>query len=84
MVVLPGFDQDQALEQAKKIQVRIENHVFLRDQGFEIRIRSSFGIASYPHDAEDMTNLLATADHALFGAKASGKATIKSAPRIGS
>jgi PleD family two-component response regulator len=26
-----------------------------------------------------MTNLLATADHALFGAKGSGKDTIKSA-----
>jgi diguanylate cyclase (GGDEF)-like protein len=82
VVVLPGFDQGQALEQAKKIQARIENHVFLRDQGFEVRIRASFGIASYPHHAEDMTNLLATADHALFAAKASEKGTIRSAPNI--
>jgi diguanylate cyclase (GGDEF)-like protein/PAS domain S-box-containing protein len=84
VVVLPGFDQAQALGQAKKIQARIENHVFLRDQGFEVSIRSSFGIASYPHHADDMTNLLATADHALFGAKASEKGTIKSAHNMGS
>ena len=84
VVVLPGFDQAQALEQAKKIQAHIESHVFLRDQGFEVKIRSSFGIASYPHHADDMTNLLATADHALFGAKASEKGTIKSAPNMGS
>jgi diguanylate cyclase (GGDEF)-like protein/PAS domain S-box-containing protein len=82
VVVLPDFDQAQALEQAKKIQARIGSHVFLCDQGFEVRIQSSFGIASFPHHADDMTNLLATADHALFDAKASGKDTIKSAPNI--
>ena len=79
VVVLPDFDQAQALEQAKKIQARIRGHVFLRDQGFEVSIRSSFGVATFPYHADDMTNLLATADHALFGAKGSGKDTVKSA-----
>ena len=79
VVVLPDFDQVKALEQAKKIQARIGNHVFLRDQGFEVRIRSSSGVATFPYHADDMTNLLATADHALFGAKDAGKDTVKSA-----
>ena len=84
VIVLPDFDQAQAMAQAKKIQTKIGNHVYLRDQGFEIRIRSSFGIASFPYHADDMTNLLANADHALFGAKDSGKDSIKSATKIGS
>jgi diguanylate cyclase (GGDEF)-like protein len=75
---LPGFDPDQAIEQAKKIQVRIKDQVFLREQGFEVRIQSSFGVATFPNHADDMTNLLAAADHALFGAKGSGKDRIKS------
>jgi diguanylate cyclase (GGDEF)-like protein len=79
VVVLPDFDQVQAVEQAKKIQDRIRNHIFLRDQGFEISIRSSFGVATFPYHADDMTNLLATADQALFGAKGAGKDTVKSA-----
>ena len=79
VVVLPDFDQVQALEQAKKIQARIRNHVFLRDQGFEVSIRSSFGVATFPYHADDMTNLLASADQALFGAKGAGKDTVKSA-----
>jgi len=78
VVVLPGIDPAQALEQAKKIQAHIKNQVFLHDQGFEVRIQSSFGIATFPYHAEDMTNLLAAADHALFGAKVSGKDRIKS------
>ena len=84
VVVLPDFDQVQALEQAKKIQARIRNHVFLRDQGFEVRIQSSFGVATFPYHADDMTNLLASADQALFGAKGAGKGTIKSAKNSGS
>ena len=84
VVVLPDFDQAQAVEQAKKIQARIRNHVFLRDQGFEVSIRSSFGVATFPYHAHDMTNLLATADQALFGAKGAGKDTIKSAENSGS
>ena len=84
VVVLPDFDQAQAEEQAKQIQTRINNHVFLRDLGFDVSIRSSFGIATFPHHADDMTNLLATADQALFSAKGAGKDTIKSAKDIGS
>jgi diguanylate cyclase (GGDEF)-like protein/PAS domain S-box-containing protein len=79
VVVLPDFDHAQAVAQAKKIQSRISNQVFLRDLGFEVGIRSSFGVATFPDHADDMTNLLATADHALFGAKGSGKDTVKSA-----
>ena len=78
MVVLPGYDLSQAIEQAKKIQVRIKDKIFLRDQGLELRIQSSFGIATFPYHADDMTNLLAAADHALFGAKGAGKDSIKS------
>jgi diguanylate cyclase (GGDEF)-like protein/PAS domain S-box-containing protein len=79
VVVLPGVNQSQAVEQAKKIQARINSQIFLRDQGFEVNIRSSFGIATFPDHADDMTDLLAAADHALFGAKGSGKNTIRSA-----
>jgi diguanylate cyclase (GGDEF)-like protein len=78
VVVLPGFDPAQAVEQAKKIQARIKNQIFLGDQGVEVHLQSSFGIATFPYHADDMTNLLAAADHALFGAKGSGKDGIKS------
>jgi diguanylate cyclase (GGDEF)-like protein len=78
VVVLPGFDPAEASVQARKIQDRIRNRVFLRDQGLELRIQSSFGIATYPYHADDMTNLLAAADQALFGAKGSGKDSIRS------
>jgi len=73
VVVLPGLDPIQATEQARKIQDRMNERVFLRDESQGVRIRSSFGIAAFPHHAEDVTELLAAADQALFGAKNSGK-----------
>jgi diguanylate cyclase (GGDEF)-like protein len=84
VVVLPGFDPAQAIGQAKKIQARIKNKVFLRDLGLEVRIQSSFGIATFPYHADNMPNLLAAADHALFGAKGAGKDSIKSRGLSGS
>jgi len=78
VVVLPGIEPDQAMEQAKKIQAQIRNQVFLQDQGYEVFIRSSFGIATFPYHADNMTELLAKADRALFSAKGLGKDRIKS------
>ena len=77
VVVLPNHSPEQALGQGREIQNRIRNRIFLRDHGFEVRIRSSFGIASFPHHAENMTDLLAEADNALFVAKGAGKDRIK-------
>lgn len=79
VVVLPDHTPEQALDKAKEIRERIRNRVFLQDQGFEVRIRSSFGIATFPHHGENITDLLAVADKALFAAKSAGKDRIRSA-----
>jgi diguanylate cyclase (GGDEF)-like protein len=79
VIVLHNYDLEQTLDKAREIQNRIKNRVFLRDQGFEVGIRSSFGIAVFPYQAENMTDLLAAADKALFAAKGAGKDTIKTA-----
>jgi diguanylate cyclase (GGDEF)-like protein len=78
VVVLHNYDLDQAFDKAKEIQYQIKNRVYLRDQGLEVQIRSSFGVAVFPDQAENMMDLLAVADKALFAAKGSGKDTIKS------
>ena len=77
VVVLPGHDSVQAMDQAKRIQARINDQVYLRIHGLEVRIQSSLGIATFPLHANDMTDLLSAADHALFEAKGTGKNNIK-------
>lgn len=76
VVVLPGCDKKQAEETARVIQRRIDETVYLCGQGLAVKLRASFGIATFPEHAGDLTGLLAAADHALLGVKANGKSAI--------
>jgi len=73
VVVLPGMDQPQALQKASEIRASVKNTVYLLDQGIEVRLQASFGIATFPQHATDLNGLIAAADHALFAIKEAGK-----------
>ncbi|MFZ1201089.1 MAG: diguanylate cyclase [Desulfobacterales bacterium] len=76
VVVLPECGKDQAAKTALTIQGRIDDAVYLRGQGLAVKLRASFGVATFPDHASDLTGLLAAADQALFGVKANGKSAI--------
>lgn len=40
--------------------------------GVEMRVGASIGISRYPHDGQTVSELLATADHAMYAVKADG------------
>jgi len=69
VAVLPGFDQAKARQKADEICSRILSTVYVLDQGIEIRLQVSFGIATFPEQASDVTNLLGRADRELFAMK---------------
>jgi diguanylate cyclase (GGDEF)-like protein len=77
VIVLPGFDRNRALLEAEEIRSRIVSTGYLLDQGLEVRLTATFGIAMYPEDAGDVTGLLASADTALFAGKKRGKDSIR-------
>lgn len=76
VVVLPGMDPSQALHKASEIRSRIKDTVHVLDEGVEVRIQASFGIATFPLHASDLNGLIAAADQALFAIKKSGKDAI--------
>ncbi|GFN22757.1 GGDEF domain-containing protein [Thermanaeromonas sp. C210] len=75
-LILPGADCGHAQQVAERIRKAIEEHVFARDKGVEVRLTVSIGIASWPHDARDKTELLSRADAALYMAKRAGRNSI--------
>jgi diguanylate cyclase (GGDEF)-like protein/PAS domain S-box-containing protein len=83
IVVLPDCGQAQARERAEEIRARILETVYLREQGLEVRVKASFGIATFPDHADDMTGLLAAADRALFGGKEKGRDAVASYGEVG-
>ncbi len=79
VAVLQGFDKDRALKKAEEIRSRMKQTVYLASHGHQVSLSASFGIATFPDDATDVTGLLALADQAMFDVKEKGKDAIKTA-----
>ena len=78
VIVLPGYGKNQAIDKVEEIRYRMSQTVYLSNQGLEVSVRASFGIATYPEDSANMTELLALADKAMFDIKKTGKNGVKS------
>jgi diguanylate cyclase (GGDEF)-like protein len=72
-ILLPNTDEPRAVEAAEAIRQNVQDHVFKSDDGREIRVTISTGVAIFPRDAEDIVNLVKLADRAQYLAKRSGK-----------
>ena len=78
VVVLAGHTRKQALRVAELIRTTIGLNAFLSTQDLAVHITVSLGVATFPDDAQTLTELLACADHALFEIKKHGKNAVGS------
>ena len=76
VLVLPGYDKQQALDMAEIIRQRIKKTIYLQKAGLKVRINSSLGVSTFPDDADTLSELLALADQAMFSVKERGKDSI--------
>lgn len=76
VLVLPGFDKQQALKMAEIIRQRIKKTVYLQKAGLNIRIHASLGVSTFPNDGDTLSDLLALADQAMFSVKERGKDSV--------
>jgi diguanylate cyclase (GGDEF)-like protein len=73
IVILPRQGKGEAVAKVERMQEAINSTVFLEKEGIDARLTASFGLASFPQDAQDKSELLAEADRCLFQSKAQGK-----------
>jgi len=73
VVILPDQDSDIALAKTERMKEAIRSTPFLVNEGLDVRVSASFGLATYPDDAQDKKELLMAADQGLFQSKAAGK-----------
>lgn len=73
VIVLPRHDKKAAAQKAEEIRALMEKTVYLSNRGINARLSASFGVASYPEDATNITRLLSVADKAMFSIKDKGK-----------
>ncbi len=78
VIVLAGYDHNQGMQVAERIRHAVEKTSFLSTMDLSIHITVSCGVATFPEDAQTLTDLLAAADHALFEVKKQGKNAVGS------
>jgi diguanylate cyclase (GGDEF)-like protein len=73
VVILPGQGKKAARKKIEEIRAAIVETTFLAQAGLCVRVTASFGIASYPDDADSKRALLHLADESMYRSKAGGK-----------
>jgi diguanylate cyclase (GGDEF)-like protein/PAS domain S-box-containing protein len=76
VVVLPDAGREAALSKAEDIKAKMAETAYLAGTGRHVRLAASFGLATYPDDAQDLEGLLALGDQALFSVKRAGRGGI--------
>lgn len=69
VIVLPQTPPDNAIQIAERIRRSIEHNVFLKKDGYSLKMTASFGVASYPESAKSKEELLRLADEAMYRVK---------------
>ncbi len=69
VIVLPQTPPKAATQIAERIRKIIEQNIFLKKEGYSLKMTASFGVASYPESATSKEELLRLADEAMYKVK---------------
>ncbi len=73
IILLPNRDKNTAFELVCRLRRAVNHSCFLYEEGINLSLTASYGIATLPDDAKDKAGLLKLADAALFSSKGRGK-----------
>lgn len=69
IIMMPGTTKKNATLVAEKLRAAMKDRVFLAEEGINIRLTASFGVATFPSDAGSKEELIHKADHAMYEVK---------------
>jgi diguanylate cyclase (GGDEF)-like protein len=78
-IILPDTGGDGAFSVGERVRERVAAHQFLFDDGLDLRLTASVGVATLPDVAASAEELVAAADKAMYQVKDSGKNGIQAA-----
>lgn len=77
VVILPETNMEQAERVASRLREKTERHEFTGGRRLKLKLTASFGIAAFPDHAQSPQQLVASADTAMYEAKAAHKNCIR-------
>ena len=69
VVLLPQTSKDQAVVVARRLQESLRTGNFCSEQGLNLNVRASMGLATYPHDAQTPHDIIRQADEMMYMVK---------------
>jgi diguanylate cyclase (GGDEF)-like protein len=78
-IVLPDTGGEGAYAVGERVRDRVAGHPFLADDGLNVHLTASVGVATLPDVAASADELVAAADKAMYQVKDSGKNGIQAA-----
>lgn len=76
-IILPHTGKEQAVKMANNLLDAMKQTRFVADDSTPIALTASFGVATFPVDAENRADLIRAADVAMYDAKAAGRAGVR-------
>lgn len=77
VIILLNADSNLASEICSRVKKKIDDTLFLKQKGLNIKMTGSFGISSFPGDGDSVETLIKKADTAMYSVKRQGKNGIK-------
>jgi diguanylate cyclase (GGDEF)-like protein len=69
VVLLPQTSKDQAVVVARRLQESLRDGNFCKEQGLNLNVRASMGLATFPHDAQTPHDIIRQADEMMYMVK---------------
>ena len=76
VVLLPQTGKESALIVARRLLESFRNSRWLKDDGLNLNVRASLGVASYPEDAKSAHEIIRQADEMMYMVKNSTRDNI--------
>ncbi len=81
VVLLPQTGKDAALIVAKRLRDSLRTSMFCQEEGLNLNVRASMGVATYPHDAKTPREVIRQADEMMYLVKNTSRDNIGIAAR---
>jgi len=79
VLILPETGKEGALHMCRKLCQQLRDQRFLANDGLNLQITASFGVATLPDDAADKAELLRQADRVMYEVKATSRNAVRGA-----
>lgn len=83
VIIMPWQTKERAFEKVECLREVLNAAAFLQEEQINLHVTASFGVATFPDDAETKRGLLAEADHCLFESKRRGRNRVTGTEAVG-